>query len=308
MSRTLVVVACNRDRWNFELLCRSMQKFLQPCKVIFIYNENREHVKTWRKFYQEKCEPLLKEFDVKILVKDNFWSIEDENHLTPPEKEGWVDQQVIKLGVAEHVTTEYFVVLDAKNFFIKKTHINEIAQIAPEPTSWCEPILQNWIVTCCETLTVSVPQKPMRLTQNTTPYIIRTQSAIDLIKYFGGLKCLYKWFTIEARKLKHCAAEFFLYEIFTIRFGYRNLGDNTQNCIAFWEHMHTQQHWRLKDYIKHIDHMYERYDVRVAGLHKGMGPYWNANDLNIILAKLNCADIMPEGNTTFTGEKSYSKR
>lgn len=307
MSRTLVAVTCDRDKWEFELLVRSMNKFLEPCKVIFVYNQNAEYVNAWKKFYKRSCEPYLKKFDVKILFKDDFWSLADENHLTPPELEGHVDQQVIKLGVSKWVDTEHYVTIDAKNFFIKPTHINEIAQIIPAPTSWCEPNLKTWIVTCCETLTVAVPQSDIRLTQNTTPYTMRTQSARDLVDYFGGISFLYKWFTIEARKSKHCAAEFFLYEIFTIRHGHRNLGSDTQNCITLWEHMHSVDHWRFKNYINHIDHMQQRYNVHLAGLHKGLRPYLTVEEITQILQKFNVQDIIPD-NIPFTGEKSYSNR
>lgn len=307
MSRTLVVVACKRDHWEFELLVRSMNKFLEPCKVIFVYNENVEHLKAWNKFYKNKCAPYLTAFDVKILVKDDFWHTTDENHLSPLELEGHVDQQVIKLGVSKYIETDYYVILDAKNFFIKSTSLNSIAQIKPAPTDWCEPNLKTWIVTCCETLTMAVPQSNISLTQNTTPYIMRTKSASDLVDYFGGVSSLFKWFTIEARKGKHCPAEFFLYEIFTIRYGYRNIGDDTQNCISLWEHMHSVDRWRFKNYIDHIDHMQQRYNVNVAGFHKGLRPYLTTEEITIILHKLDCADIIPDNNP-FTGEKSYSIR
>jgi hypothetical protein len=304
MSRTLVVVTCKRDHWEFELLIRSIDKFLQPCPVIFVYNENTEHVGAWKKFYKNYCSSYLNKFDVKILTKDDFWSIDDENHLTFLEKEGHVDQQVIKLAVSKYVETDYYVLLDAKNFFIAPTSVNDIPQIKPAPTSWCEPNLKNWIVTCCETMTLSVPQRDINLTQNTTPYIMRTESARDLVNYFGGTKFLYKWFTIEARKAKHCPAEFFLYEIFTIRFGYRNLGDDTQNCVTLWEHMHSVDRWRFKNYINHIEHMQQRYAVKIAGLHKGLRPHLTRKETQLILEKLNCGDIIPD-NIPFTGEKSY---
>ena len=136
---------------------------------------------------------------------------------------------------------------------------------------------------------------------------MRTQSAIDLVDYFGGTKFLFKWFTIEARKSKHCIAEFFLYEMFTIRHGYRNMGDHTQNCITLWEHMHTVDHWRFKNYINFIEHMYDRYNVKVAGLHKGLWPYLTKDEITEILNKFDVGDIIPDG-IPFTGEKSYSNR
>lgn len=299
MSRTLMVVTCDKDEWNFQLLCRSMEKFLQPCKFVIVYNESVDRYRNWRKFFKRKCLPHLSKFDVKVMHKGDFWTDEDECHLTEIEKEGWVDQQVIKLGVSEHIDTEHYVVIDAKNFFVNYGYIEEIQQIKPAPTDWCEPILKNWIVTCCETFELVVPEKSISLTQNTTPYIIRTESARNLLKFFGGVKFLYKWFTLEARKDKHSPAEFFLYETFTMRYGYRNTGNGLQNCISFWEHMHTQQHYKTEDYLNHIDHMYERYNTRVAGIHRIMRSIWTQKQAILILDKLNCGDILPEGDLPF---------
>lgn len=307
MTRSLMVVTCDKDEWNFQLLCRSMEKFLEPCKFIIVYNESVNQFRGWQKFFKRKCLPHLSKFDVKVMHKGNFWNDVDECHLTDLEKEGWVDQQVIKLGVAEHIDTEHYVVIDAKNFFVKHTHLTDIGQIKPEPTDWCEPILKNWIVTCCETFELVVPERPIRLTQNTTPYIIRTESAKDLLKFFGGVKFLYKWFTLEARKEKHSPAEFFLYETFTMRYGYRNNGNCLGNCMAFWEHMHTQQHYRTKDYLNHIDHMFERYDVRVAGIHRIMRSIWTQDQASIILNKLNCGDILPAGELPFQIKQKIAK-
>ena len=295
MSRTLVVVTCKRDQWNFELLCRSMGKFLEPCKVIIVYNESAETSNSWEKFFKRHCKPFINNFDVKLMYKEQFWQLSDENHLTEMEKSGWVDQQVLKLCVAEQVETEFYLVLDSKNFFIASTNINHIKQIQPESTDWCEPILKNWITTCCETFDVTLPSTPIKLTQNTTPYLLRTKSAKDLVEFFGGSKFLYKWFSLEARKEKHGPSEFFLYEIFTMRYGYRNLGDTKQNCIAFWSFMHTREKWARKDYILHIDNLKSLYFIKVAGIHSLLRPYWTEEFVRDILYHLNCGDIIPDG-------------
>lgn len=307
MSRTLVVITCKRDQWNFELLCKSLEKFVDPCKIIFIYNESAEDFKYWQKvFYRHRCMPHLGKFDITLMYKDQFWTLDDENHLTNMEKCGWTGQQVIKLAVSKFVQTDFYLVLDAKNFFIDHTSIDNIRHIKPEPTDWCEPILKNWIVTCFETFDLLPPEKPVRLTQNTTPYIVRTESAKSLVDLFGGSNFLYKWFTLEARKEKHSPSEFFLYEIFTMRYGHRNLGDTQQNCIAFWEHMHTIQRWKPRDYFHFIEMQKNLHNVKVAGIHGGMKPIWTNGFAIEILNKLNCGDIIPE-DLPFKKDKIFAK-
>ena len=294
MSRTLVTVICNRDMYQVELLCRTMYKYLKRCRVVFIFNENREESSKLHKWFLQTCAPHLKNFQVSYYSKYDFWSEKDENHLTELELEGWVDQQVLKLLVCEKIKTEHYVTFDAKNFFINHTYIEEIAQIKPAITDWCEPILQNWIINCLETFNLDIPEKPIRLTQNTTPYVIRTQSAKELVKYFGGNSFLFKWFSIEARKDRLSPAEFFLYETWTIKNGWRNLGDSVQNCIGFWEHMIVDEKMTQPDMVKYIRSLIRHFDVRVAGIHKGLRAYWSEQDLFFVLKRLGVTDCIPK--------------
>jgi len=302
MSRTLVVVTCDRDRWGFELLCRTMQKYLQPCPVIFIINEEAENVASWNAWYTENCKPFLDKFVVRLFQKNQFWTAQDECHLTDLEKGGWDNQQVLKLCISKHVTTEHYLVLDSKNFFIRPTYIEEVKQIFPQPTDWCEDILANWIDTCLETFTLEKPHKPIRLTQNTTPYLLRTKSAKDLVAYFGGNGGLFKWFTIEARKDKHSPSEFFLYEIFTIRFGYRNTGDAKHNCVAMWEHMVADEKMTNQDFVKFFTFQTNIIGAKVAGIHSGLRKYWNTKDILFILKRLGVHDCMPKTVSPFSAK------
>jgi len=54
MSRTLVTVICHKDRWSVELLCRTMEKYLHPCDVIFILNEDNETANILNQWFR-KC-------------------------------------------------------------------------------------------------------------------------------------------------------------------------------------------------------------------------------------------------------------
>ena len=302
MSRTLVTIICHRDRWGVELLCRTMDKYLNPCNVIFVLNEDDEKANILNQWFQEMCMPHLKKFSVKIYRKYQFWKKEHENHLSEFEYEGWVDQQVLKLAISEKVVTEHYLLLDAKNFFVRPTDILEIGHKHPEPSTWCEPILQNWIVTCLETFSLSIPSKPIRLTANITPYVIRRDSAKDLVKYFGGNGFLFKWFSMESRKEKHSPSEFFLYEIWTMFRGYRNLGDTKQNCISIWEHMVLEEGMTQQDFVKYFIHMFNTYNVKLAGIHKMMYVHWSHKEAMFILKRLGVYDCIPKTNSPFSAK------
>lgn len=298
MSRTLVTIICNRDKWAAELLCRTIKKYLKPCRLIFVMNENDIEAQNLKRWFKDICMPLLEKHQVQLYNKYQFWTTKEENHLSELEYEGWVDQQVLKLAISEKVHTEHYVLFDAKNFFVVPCSIDEINQIIPKKTDWCEPILQNWIVNCLELFGLDIPEKPIRLTQNTTPYVMRTQSARDLLEYFGGSKFLFKWFTIEARKERYSPAEFFLYETYTIRHGYRNMGDKEANCVGFWEHMIAEQNMSHEDCVKYIRSLLRHFDVKVAGIHKGLIKYWDQRDLLFILKRLGVADCLPRHSTS----------
>lgn len=299
MSSTLVVVICHRDRWATELLCRTMEKYLRPCDVIFVLNEKNDIAHALQEWFEGACSKFLDKFNVSFYKKHDFWSVEDENHLHELELEGWVDQQVLKIAIANKIETEHYLVLDAKNFFVRPCYVEDIKQVSPEPTDWCSDKLNQWILTSLETFCLEPPNAPIKLTQNTTPYKMRTQSSRDLIVYFGGVKTFFKWFSIEARKEKQLATEFFTYELFTVAKGYRNLGETKANCIGVWAHMIEDDGFTQQDFVKYFIHMFRRYDVKVAGFHKRMYTMWTTKDAIFMLKRLGCVDCLPSTASPF---------
>lgn len=304
MSRTIVVVTCEKDKYEFELLCRSMQKFLTPSRVIIVCNE--PDCTNWIDWYKKSCEPVLKKHKVRLFKKHDFWQLDDESHLHPLQKEGWIDQQVIKLAVANYINTPEYICLDSKNFFLRPCNTYNIKQCAPVSSDWAGDWRHKWIRICCEELGVPYPGEHIKLIVNITPYIIKTKPARDLVEHFGGTKKFYRWFTEKSIIPEISPGEFFLYEIWLIKHGLRNPRDPSyikgNNIAAVWGDVHHHRlKWELQDYIDNFQHHIEFYDLYMGGIHRSLYPYLTEDMYKKLLESIDLDDCIPLQPCPFNG-------
>lgn len=297
MKESMVIVTCIKDMWNFEMLCISIEKYLQPTVIYIIYNDSEENYDKWYKFYNKKLYKYLRMHKVIIKTKRDYWNIYAESHLTDPEKDGWVDQQVLKLVVARDIKSKTYVCIDSKNFFIRPTSIEDIAQITAEPITWTEPVLENWVKYCCKTLKISYPGNRIKLTQNTTPYRIDTEQAMTLIQHFSGIDNFYKWFTNSGKLPENNPSEFFLYELWLKKQGiYKNYKYSKQNSASMWGFMIEDLQWKEQDFVDYINEQIVMHDVKVAGLHKTLLTLLTEDQIKRILAPSANQDLLPSHN------------
>lgn len=309
MSRTIVVVTCEKDKYEFELLCRTIQKFLEPSRLIFVCNEYE--CDDWFSWYKTNMAPLLKKHRVKLFKKHDFWSYEHEEHLHELQKEGWIDQQVIKLAVAKHVDTKDYICLDSKNFFIRPCNVFNIKQAAPISSDWAGELRQNWIKLCCRTLGVRYPGEHIKLTGNITPYILDKQQALNLVEHFGGSEKLYVWFSTESLPESISPGEFFLYEIWLIKHGLRDLKDSRytqQNIYAIWGDIHHNKlNFEYKDYVEsYVEHI-QLFDCYMASVHRSMYPYWTESLYRKFMKTIGLEDCIPLQTCPYGNEERIKK-
>jgi hypothetical protein len=294
MSSTLVVVTCIKDNWSFEMLCKSIKKYLSSCNIIIIYNDKEENFNAWKIFYNKLHTRYFQNHNVLLQTQRDYWTLDDESHLHPMQKEGWVDQQVLKLSVSENVNTKSYTCIDSKNFFIKPLQVEDIAQIQPEPITWTDEILENWVKFCCKTLELNYPGKQIKLTQNTTPYKIDTEEAKKLVEHFGGIKKFYRWFTKNAIPDSISPSEFFLYELWLKKQGISYKYEyKLQNSVSMWGFQIEELKWNLADYVNYFLSNIERYDTRVAGIHKTVKELYKEEQIKYILSATNNLDLLP---------------
>lgn len=294
MSNAIVIVTCMKHRWSLEMFSKSAKRNLLPTRIFIIYNDADSDYEKWKRWFHKTCELNLKKHKVVIKSKRDYWSLEAESHLNELEKSGWVDQQVLKLAVAKDIKFKNYICLDSKNFFIKPTKIQDIPQIVPRPIDWTDKILENWVEMCCKELGLKYPGNRLKLTQNTTPYIIYKEYALSLIEHFGGIDEFYKWFSLNSRNPKYSPSEFFLYELWlkknnanvTVKYA-------DQNCASMWDFQVTDLNWKVYDFKNHFKHMLEFYGVKIGGIHKSLNDLLSYEEIKEIMQFIQCEHFLP---------------
>ena len=298
MNSTLVVVVCDRDLWNFELLVKSMGKFMEPCRCIFIYNEDGSKMKFFKKWYAEFCEPYLKKFLVRVLHKDYFfhdYSLDDQDFRLLSEP--IYNQQLLKLFVSEIIVTEKYTVLDCKNFITRPCKLADIKQTYPENITFADHYLLGFVLACCAKLDVRfTTKKEFKLSANITPFIMHKKKVAKLIKHFDGKKNLHIWMLNWCHEHSNMA-EFYLYEIFCIAKGMQDMGEVLSNTITIWEHSFSESHMLpgIEFYVKYEEELGRRMGFKfyVAGLHTHTRDYINPEDIHTLLKYYNMDDCYP---------------
>lgn len=105
----LVTVVHDLDIHHMRIQAASVQKFLVPGITHWvIVNEPEPDLQK----YHQLLDPYYTQHELKLIAHD--WE---------PDCIGWVNQQFAKLEIANRINTDY-VLLDAKNFFVKHTDLS----------------------------------------------------------------------------------------------------------------------------------------------------------------------------------------
>lgn len=122
----LATVTCNRDFQQMLLQAESIGKFVEPCKHMVIINEDNPDLEFWHRwlgpYYKNHVLHILPR--IKYNYPTSFLGAPDSSGRTDQMSNGWRTQQLQKLLLAYEFDEDYLL-LDSKNFFTKKTNINE---------------------------------------------------------------------------------------------------------------------------------------------------------------------------------------
>jgi hypothetical protein len=270
MDQTLVVVTCYRDIWQFELLCNTMEKFLESCSVLFILNECDQMFALWKDWFDVNFKNKLSKFDILIKKRSDFLSVEYD---IP----GWFTQQILKLAAHQYVMTDGYLVLDSKNFFTQDIVLNKIGQRPPiliqHDNQW-----YNYILELYHYFKIEIPEN-IYLTDNMTPFSLNTRIVKSLIEHFGGNDKTFQ--AMIDKGLDPQIAEFYLYGVYEQQFNNQILYSDEYNMY-------------LKDHVN-IHESYTHSNRKIFGIHRYLFYGLEENALYNLLRDLNCGDCIPEG-------------
>ena len=267
MEKTLVVVTCLRDCDQLYMMFKSIEKYLSPCKFVIVVNEDDNGVVLWNEWYTTNKHHLSKHqvqvFTRKEVLPEQVveWHTDNKN-VVWAEDNGWLSQNILKICIAEKITTKEYVLLDSKNFFIKPTKLTDIHRHQKQRVftsfynvdEYSYVWGKDWIIAVASKL--GLPLTPtlnnngeIELRAPSTPYTITTRYALELLDYFGGALNFNKWFLTTRFNMERCfwsthrpqdaghplVREFYLYDLFcNMKLGVDESGDVEYNSWVLW--------------------------------------------------------------------------
>ena len=183
---TFVTVTHAEDAGLLALQARSMARYCDPAlvsEIIVVENDPPESFAPWRP-------RLLAEYG-SLAAAVRFLPGHDLVAM-PSASSGWLSQQVYKLLIAESVTTDRYVVLDAKNALIAPLRRDFL-----ESPSTGRPLLNGYpmrdhalrpyLERVMAFLRIPVEQHLDWFPRTSTPFTILTDEARDLVAHVSGM-------------------------------------------------------------------------------------------------------------------------
>jgi len=292
-NRTLVIVACVKDKWKFEMLIRSMFAFLKPCPVIIIYNEQDKKYKEWLEWFTPLKEKLLKNFNVQTFKARDLVDIPLIEYARI---NGWTSQQVFKILAHQKVKTPEYVILDSKNFFMKHCSLDDILRSTPHGY-WTLQDVTEFTKYVCDYFDMAYTGHHLKLRANVTPYIIQTRVAKRLVKKWKDNTDFFRWFVEAAMMPQNGPAEFILYELYELKTRQRIVDEMPNPHIlssyaTLWD-INFRGNPTIKEAAEWVKSMREK-GVYISGIHSSIHWILNLKDMKTILQVLDCEYILPQ--------------
>lgn len=122
----LATVTCNRDFQQMLLQAESIGKFVDPCDHVIIINEDKPDLDFWYRWLKPYYTNHKLNIIPRIEYKYPLSLSESKNKFIQSDitSIGWRTQQLQKMLLAYEFQDDYLL-LDSKNFFTKRTNINE---------------------------------------------------------------------------------------------------------------------------------------------------------------------------------------
>jgi hypothetical protein len=124
----ILIVTCDRDRWQFQIQCWSFCKYLSHTTINIIVNEMDPE--SWKVWYKANCKKYLWRHRVRVYTTADFpefYKFAKKTLPSPFSGGGWKTQQVLKL-LFSSMTDKPYLVLDSKNWLVQNTKVKDLTQ------------------------------------------------------------------------------------------------------------------------------------------------------------------------------------
>lgn len=241
LKTTLVTITCSRDRAIQKLQSYTIDKFIQKsCCHIIIVEDNQIPLWEWQKelgsFYTNHKLVLMNSWLDNLSYKNDSYK-----------KNGWHRSALLKLLAAEYVTTEKYLLLDSKNFFVKQANLDNWP--CEEGNHLVEPLHSNSQLSkgrlsngrLWPNLFEFGKKHKIPISQNTysttTPFMVQTHVVKKLLKL--DIASLFLNST-------GWSSELFLYSVYAQYLGIKLINGPTIN-VTFWNNERTADTETLTD-------------------------------------------------------------
>lgn len=220
---------------EYELLLLQARSLRLYCPIdiietiIVIDNSNRALSPKWRRWFLHEYGHFA----------DRVQIIRASDIARMPPAKGWKSQQILKLMIASRVSTDRYLILDAKNHLVFPLQLQYLESDDGRPRTHTLNYENNPLRRHLErTLAYfGIPPEPhiSHFTASTTPFIMYADIARQLVSDVGAKEGM----PFEVAFLKFRLTEFFAYACHIIKTGtsLKNLYDFHQRaCPCIWEH------------------------------------------------------------------------
>jgi len=221
----ILVVTCDRDRWQFQVQCWSFCKYLSRTTINIVVNEL--DAESWMAWYQANCKKYLWRHSVCVYTLNDFpdfYKFAKKTLPIPVSSNGWKTQQALKLLFSTKTDKKY-VVLDSKNWLVQNAKVQDFEQHRRRGSH--DPF-HEFAQQCHQKFNIAEPQlyRPPH-----TPFWIDPDTAKSMFEFFGGDINACIW--LLKTKLP---SEFIMYDLYATSRGFDqpDVGTHQNYSKIYW--------------------------------------------------------------------------
>lgn len=167
-----------------SLLLKSLEKFFPELPFLWIIVPDRDEKEIRRGLHTNLPHRIVAETEIVPELADrDCWNVPD-----PLPHKGWFYQQLIKLAMADHISSESYLTLDADVLCVKPTHP---ADFVKGGRALCDRYRSNvhdeWYLWSSRVLDLP----PSRWTHGVTPAVLQRKAVLSLACYLENLEDQY---------------------------------------------------------------------------------------------------------------------